>query len=399
MSPRPGALHRSLPSDATSTLLARPWRTFASAIGVMIGVASGAVTLTLAASQQAQVDRNFDQQLAPLVVLEPGPVAPGRVPLGSDPAELLPGQLDDISGDQTGGELTTWKRDTHVATSPAGPQRRATVFGATSDGIRAAGSDDKTGSLPLIDSPASHQNLAWIGADLAADIGIDERGSTGAVVYVDGMPLSVAGIHTDGTRFPSLGRAIVVNPAAAAAIWGEPEQRRFVVHVRRGSAAVVADHLVAGLDPADQRHIINSTPPDGGITRRAVGRDLERSGLTLSAVALIVGAVSVAGVMTSSVIQRTREIGLRAALGWSTWRISALIFTEAAVLGGFASVVGTTVGLAAATYACSRNGWPLVAPTYVAWLPPALGVTAGLLGGLAPAIRASQISPTEALRG
>jgi putative ABC transport system permease protein len=392
------ALSRSLASDAASSLLARPWRTLASAVGVLFGVASGAVTLTLAASQQAQVDRNFDRQLTPLVVLEPAPIEPALNLVGAEPIDRLERQLDDIGGRQTGGELTTWRREAQVAATASAPTLPTPVFSATVSALDAIGSEDLTGSTGLLDS-SGPQPLAWIGSELAADLGLDLRSGEGAAVVVDGAPLTVAGVLSEATRFPSIGRAVVVSADTAAHLWSEPEQRRIVVEVRRGSASVVARHLLVGLDPTGRQPIANVTPPDGTITRTAVGNDLQQAGLTLSAVSLVIGTVSVAGVMTSSVVQRTREIGLRAALGWSSARISALIVTEALALGIFAAVVGTAIGLAAATAVCDRNGWPTVAPTYVAWLPPILGVVAGGLGGLVPALRASRISPTEALRG
>ncbi|MGN6695001.1 MAG: ABC transporter permease [Aquihabitans sp.] len=393
-----GLLRRSITTDAARTLLARPWRTLASAIGVLVGVASGVVTLALASSQQAQVDQNFDRQLSPVVILEAQPTtAPRNV--GPDATELLRPQLAEIPGRQVGGELSTWRRTAVLSTSSVDPGRTVSVFGAGPGALQAAGAHALTGSIQALGAEAAAHPLAWIGIDAARTAGLDRASLPGAALLVDGAPVSVAGVISEGTRFPALGRSVILSPAAARSIWGAPEQERIVVEVRRGSARSVARHLMVGLDPSGQHPLLDATPPDGAVTRQAVGSDLRRAGLSFSAVALVIGVVSVAGAMTTSVIQRTREIGLRAALGWTPMRIARLVVTESMGLAAFASVIGTAAGLAVAAEVCARNRWPFVVPTFAAWMPTLLGVAAGGIGGAAPSLRAGRISPTEALRG
>jgi putative ABC transport system permease protein len=386
-------------ADASATLLARPWRTLASAIGVVVGVASGVVTLSLAASQATAVERNFDRQLSPLVILEPAPSATGSSRTGPAPMRLLTRQLREVPGPQTGGEMSTWRRKANVTVSAATPGVAAPLFGADADGLAAAGARDLTGSLGLLDHLVASGPIAWIGEDLAKSLAIDRADANGSTVRVDGIELSIAGVITEGARYPALGRSVVVSPALARDRWGSADQERIIVMVRRGSAAAVARHLTVGLDPAGMNPVIDVTPPDGAITRDKVGADLTRAGIALSLVALAIGIISVASVLTTSVIQRTREIGLRAALGWSVARLACLILTEAILLGAFAAILGTAAGALVATGLCERNGWLTVIPPIAAWLPLLLGIVAGGVGGLPPAIRAGRVAPTEALRG
>jgi len=120
--------------------------------------------------------------------------------------------------------------------------------------------------------------------------------------------------------------------------------------------------------------------------------------LGLGAVALLVGAVGVANIMVISVLERRSEIGLRRSLGATRAQIRAQFLAEAILLALGGGLVGIAVGaLATAVYATTRD-WAIVIPTsaWVGGLAAALLI--GSLAGLAPAIRAARLSPTEALR-
>src|SRR5690606_12384926 len=99
-----------------------------------------------------------------------------------------------------------------------------------------------------------------------------------------------------------------------------------------------------------------------------------------------------------SVRQRTRELGLRSAMGWTRRRIGLLILTESAIAGVVAGLVGAALGLAAAAAWCSFHRWDLVLPPMLPGSMIAGGVLASLLGGLLPALRAASVSPFEAMK-
>jgi ABC-type antimicrobial peptide transport system permease subunit len=115
-------------------------------------------------------------------------------------------------------------------------------------------------------------------------------------------------------------------------------------------------------------------------------------------IALGLSTIGVYGVMTESVQRRTREIGLRVALGASHLRVARLVFLEAAAPGAGGLLVGTVAALATARVARSFfHGMPSLDLTILA---PALGALAATLAiaAVLPLRRALGVTPTIALR-
>jgi putative ABC transport system permease protein len=118
----------------------------------------------------------------------------------------------------------------------------------------------------------------------------------------------------------------------------------------------------------------------------------------VSGIALMLGAIGILTVMLMSVRERTREIGLRRALGASRRNIRTQFVLESGMLGIAGGAAGAVIGLAASALASTFGGWPLV----IAWDAAAIGAACsfalGLAIGLVPAARAARLEPIAALR-
>jgi putative ABC transport system permease protein len=120
--------------------------------------------------------------------------------------------------------------------------------------------------------------------------------------------------------------------------------------------------------------------------------------IVLSAVALLVGGIGVMAIMTVSVTSRTREIGVRKALGATRRDILQQFLIEAATLTGIGGAIGILVGLTFGRIASMALDIHAPVPVSFTIIAVCVSVSIGIIFGLVPARRASRLDPIEALR-
>ena len=121
-------------------------------------------------------------------------------------------------------------------------------------------------------------------------------------------------------------------------------------------------------------------------------------GLALSAVALLVGGVGVVAIMMISVTERTREIGVRKALGATAGTIRWQFLVEAATLTSIGALIGLGLGALLALVIRSNSSIPASLPASIVATALIASAVTGVAFGMLPAIRASRLDPVEALR-
>jgi putative ABC transport system permease protein len=119
----------------------------------------------------------------------------------------------------------------------------------------------------------------------------------------------------------------------------------------------------------------------------------------IGGISLLVGGIGVMNVMLMSVMERRREIGLRAAIGATPRDLRRMFLIEAAVLAFVGGVGGLALGLAAALLTAQVSGWDFSTPAYVVVLGPGMAALVGVIFGFYPAAKAASLDPIEALRG
>jgi len=247
--------------------------------------------------------------------------------------------------------------------------------------------------------------VAIIGADIKDEV-FPDVSPLGRVVYVRGYPLAVIGLAArKGSILGQNQDNVIVTPITfVQKILTASDEVAIFVRPRLG---------LAGLDATQDevRTILRSirkTPyraddPFGIVGSEAV-QSLWRSLTTgafalmvlISGISLVVGSIVIANIMFVSVVERTREIGLRRAVGARRRDIRRQFLLEAALLAGAGGVIGVMIGAAIALFV--DQFFPAQVRLSFALLGVALALGSGVLAGLAPSSAASRIPPIEALR-
>jgi len=118
----------------------------------------------------------------------------------------------------------------------------------------------------------------------------------------------------------------------------------------------------------------------------------------IASVSLLVGGIGIMNIMLVSVTERTREIGIRMAVGAKTWDIRLQFIIEAVILSLIGGIVGVITGVAAAEMLSVLAGWDTVISPASVILAFGFSGVVGIFFGFYPAYKASNLSPIDALR-
>ncbi len=156
----------------------------------------------------------------------------------------------------------------------------------------------------------------------------------------------------------------------------------------------------------DRHHLIDGTDDDFSIRNLAEIAGAQQQGTdtmttllaSVAAVSLLVGGIGIMNIMLVSVTERTREIGVHMALGAKPVDILLQFLVEALSLSTAGGLIGIALGVGVARWLAQRFGWPMLVQPQVILMSAAFSGAVGIIFGLYPAQRASQLDPIDALR-
>ena len=249
--------------------------------------------------------------------------------------------------------------------------------------------------------------VAVLGSVAAQQLGID-RVYPDQRIWLGGQWFSVAGILDPSPLEPDIDNSALIGYPAAQRYLGfvslvQGERTAgppSSIYVRADIDRVTEVQLLLAptANPQAPDEVNVSQPSDALTARAAAAGSFDSLFLGLGVVALIVGAVGVANIMIISVLERRSEIGLRRALGATKSQIRTQFLGESILLAAIGGIVGVLAGaIATVIYASSKN-WDIVIPVE-AWASGIVSsILIGAFAGLMPAVRASRMPPTVALR-
>ncbi len=248
--------------------------------------------------------------------------------------------------------------------------------------------------------------VAVIGADVPRAL-FNGEDPLGKWIDVEGHKFEVIGVmKRPGASFPGQDDSRVMLPYfSMRKLFPESKENLLIVIAKPGRLAAAVDEATAVM--RIQRHVPVTKPDDFSISTsdqlveqfHNVTAMVALVMVVMSSVGLLVGGIGVMNIMLVSVTERTREIGIRKAIGARRADIVLQFLTEAAVLTGLGGLIGMTLGWAV-SFACRLifPALPTAVPLWAAALGVAVSVAIGLFFGIWPANKAARLDPVVALR-
>jgi len=400
--------------SALETLRANPLRSALTMLGIVIGVAAVIAMVAVGSGARDQVLRQIASLGTNLVLVGQGSIQRGGVRLGAGTAASMTEDdavaiVREIPEARVVAPYVRWGLQV-----VAGNQNwQTTLYGITPDFIEARDWDIPAGRTLSDEDVAQANKVILLGQTVVNSLfgGGDPVGET---VRIGATPFTVIGVlGAKGQNTSGQDQDDVVFVPLSTAKRNIPKMAKSnprFVHAMVIKMAEGADMEEAQRQLKDllrQRHRLAAGQEDDfwmrnlsevAATRDASARALSFLLAAVAAVSLLVGGIGIMNIMLVSVTERTREIGLRLAVGARRRDILMQFLIESTTLSVIGAAVGVLVGVAAAILVARLAGWPtLIEPESIVLAVGVSGVV-GVFFGLYPARRASTLNPIEALR-
>jgi putative ABC transport system permease protein len=390
-------------------LSAHRLRTVLSISGLLVGVAAVMVMVAIGEGAERRVLERLQAMGTNLLVVRaaPAPAIAGR-PRQADVTTLLRAEHADLLRGSPFAVAAAPAVDRRTVVRWDGRNTPTTVTGTTPEGLRIRNVDVATGRL-FDDGDNRHlARVAIVGPTVARSLfaGANPVGQTIRVEQVLVEIIGVTrprGVDPGGADmddvvlipFDTAVRRLLNVPYVHAVFLqatssADLERLETDVRARLQSHLPIRSGMVAPFAIQNQATLLR--------TERGAAAAMNQLVVGVALLSLSVGGIGILAVMLISVRERTREIGLRRALGAKRRDIQLQFLLESAMLAAAGGMAGVLTGIVAAGGAALLGPWDLV----LSWRPAALGLVSsmvlGLVVGAIPAARAARLEPMQALR-
>ena len=389
---------------ALSRLGTGKMRTALTMLGIIIGVASVVALVSVAQGATKGISDRLQSLGTNLITVSPGATRTGvtRSAAGSattltlDDANALAG-LDGVQA--VAPQLTTNKLVL------AGTQNETTrIVGTTPGYLPVFAYEMWVGSFLNQASVDHNMRVAVIGSGTADNLGLTDT-SIGSTIYVGGLPFELIGIMQAKGGSTTADDQVVIPLSTAHELFIGSSSVSSIGLSATSSDAIdaVSAEITAMLE---QRHGITNGVDDFTIATQAqllgtvsgVSDVLTLLLAVIASISLLVGGIGIMNIMLVSVRERTREIGIRKAIGARGRDILSQFLVEAVVVSLAGGLIGIALGVAASFGIGTYAGWGFVFNPATVVVAGGFSLMVGIVFGVWPASQAARLDPVVALR-
>jgi putative ABC transport system permease protein len=397
---------------ALRALLRNKMRSFLTMLGIIIGVSAVIAMVAIGEGAKAQVEKSFAAMGTSLLIVMPGSSSAGgaRGGFGSQPTLTW----DDLKAIQT--EVSSVKSAAPVLRSSAqlvseDQNWTTTVQGTTPEYFEIRTWNVANGSGLTQSDVEGGTKVIVLGQTVALRL-FGPGDPVGQVVRIKNTPFQVVGVLQAKGQSPTGqdyddGAFVPMTTFQSKIQGGLQKYLNGTIFVSALSASHTSKAQAAVTNLLRDRHRIPTGADDDfsirNLTEIAGAQQEGTKTMTtllasIAFVSLVVGGIGIMNIMLVSVTERTREIGVRMAVGAKPHHILAQFLVEALTLSLLGGLVGVALGIGGGAWLAAKFAWPILVQPDIVGISVVFSALVGVCFGLYPARKASLLDPIEALR-
>lgn len=393
---------------AFQSIRANTLRSILTMLGIIIGVAAVITMVALGSGAQKAVEEQIAAMGARLLSIYPSQsYYGGRA--GADRAELTTDDSEALQRGATMLDAVVPEMQSNLQVEYGNKNLNLTVIGTTADYVPVQNYEMAAGRMFTAGDDESRRRYVVLGADIPDQLESNPVALLGQTILIRAVPFEVIGIMepkgSTGSWWNPDENILIPLQTARYRIFGSERLRSITVRV--AESAPFEQGMVDMERVLRREHKIRPGEPNDFTIRNrqellATQQEATQVFTSLlagiGAVSLLVGGIGIMNIMLVSVTERTREIGIRKALGATRLNIMLQFLIEALALCLCGGVLGIVVGWGASSIMANSFGWNTMVSPAAVIIAFGFSAAIGLVFGLWPARRAAKLDPIVALR-